>query len=213
MTLLVVIGVIIILIFLLLFLPFYINLKICKQEKDDNIEIRFMFIKGLINIKVKLPFIETVNMEDGLAFKILEKFESGKKEKNVSSKKDIITLENIIEKIEKIKEYHEKFSDAIYYINDSISITKMFWETRLGLGDAALTAVVSGGIWSIKGLFFSFFLKDKEIKNPKINVIPEFNKKTFDIDFDCIIKMRLVYIIIAGIKVLKAILKGGVKDV
>lgn len=89
--------------------------------------------------------------------------------------------------------------DLLNYILDKITLKRLIWKTKLGFNDAFLTAIVYGSIWSIKSILISFILANKEIEELDFDVKAIFNKEELNILFDCIIKIRMVYIIIVWI--------------
>jgi hypothetical protein len=104
---------------------------------------------------------------------------------------------------------HKKFKTASKYLNKKIKIKKLVWTTEVGLGDAGLNGLTCGYLWIIKSLILSSLLNNKEYEEINVNVIPNYTDSILNINFDCIIKLKLVYIINAGIYGLKAMIKGG----
>lgn len=86
---------------------------------------------------------------------------------------------------------------------DNIIIHKLEWVTYFGTGDASLTGLISGGLWSIKGA------ADRLIQTlgiltcqPKLKVVPHFQQKLFKSDFLCIFSIQLVKAIFISIKMI-----------
>ena len=194
---------------IIIYMPIYINIKVIRKNNNDNIELKFLFLKGLIVRSIEVPFIDIINSNKGMAVEMENKMEKGSGEKDVSRRESIISFNKILDKMRKI----EKFKDIIFKINkylfDKIDIIKINWFTRIGLENAAVTGVLTGGLWSIKSYLISFITINKNIKEIDINIAPEFNSNVFETSFDCIIKFKIAYIIIAGIKGLKLKMKGG----
>lgn len=199
-------------ILILLLMPIYINIKVQRENNNDNIELKVFLLKGLIKFGIEIPFIDIILAGNKPSVEVKEKIEEGENEKDVSENKHIITLKEILKFIE--KGLHVKTTILIItrYLIRKIQIIKVVWRTSIGFENAAITGVLSGGLWSVKGFILSVILNNKEIEDLKLKVIPHFNKNIFETYIDCIIKLRLVYIIIAGLKGLKAKLKGGEVD-
>ncbi|QQY80639.1 DUF2953 family protein [Keratinibaculum paraultunense] len=102
--------------------------------------------------------------------------------------------------------------DFLNYILDKIILKQLTWKTKIGFNDAFLTAIVYGSIWSIKSVLISFILTNKEIEYLDFDVEAIFNKEELNVLFNCIIRIRMVYIIIIWIKILR-MRKGGGKNV
>ena len=79
---------------------------------------------------------------------------------------------------------------------------RLVWKTSFGFGDPALTALSTGGIWAAKSIFYINLQKNVQVnfQKPIYEVNPVFNKKEFQIAFDCIFTFRFGHIIIAGCK-------------
>ncbi|MGE5552633.1 MAG: DUF2953 domain-containing protein [Betaproteobacteria bacterium] len=73
------------------------------------------------------------------------------------------------------------------------------WVTRIGAGDPALTGVLSGLLWSLKGSVFGILAKRMSFeRQPVIRVLPDFESVTFRTTFRCIVRARVRDIIRAG---------------
>lgn len=204
--------IIILVVLILLFMPFYINIKIQRENSNDKIEFRIFLLKGFVKFGVEIPFVDIILAGNKPAIEVKDKIEKGQKEKDVSENKHIIAFRKIMKYIEKALYVKTTLLVVTRYLIRKIKIIKVVWRSSIGFDNAAITAVLSGGLWSIKGFILSFILNDKEIKDLRLNVTPLYNKNIFETYIDCIIKLKLVYIIIAGLNGLKVKLKGGEVD-
>ncbi len=98
------------------------------------------------------------------------------------------------------------------YIWDKSKFQQLIWKTRIGSKDAFLTAIMYGSMWSMKSIIVSIILASKEIDKLDLDIISVFNEEILDILFNCIIKIRMVYIINIWIRLMK-MRKGGGKNV
>lgn len=101
--------------------------------------------------------------------------------------------------------------DLFRYFIDKGDTRKLYLTINLGFKDASLLGIAVGVIWAIVNSVFAYFLNSYDIdkiNEKEIQVIPKFNQDIFELFFLCIIKVNLVYIIIAYIRILK-IRKGG----
>ncbi len=101
--------------------------------------------------------------------------------------------------------------DFIKYFIDKGDIRKLYLRINIGFKNASLLGIVVGIIWAIINAGFAYFLNSYDIdkiNDKEIQVIPRFNQDVFEIFFLCIIKVNLVYIITAYIRILKK-RKGG----
>lgn len=71
------------------------------------------------------------------------------------------------------------------------------WETRLGTGDPASTAIVNGIIWGVKATAYSMLSRWVHFRaKPYFLVVPDYNKATLAVAFDGIFRFRLGQIIL-----------------
>lgn len=100
------------------------------------------------------------------------------------------------------------FAKTFFQINiwliKHINCSRFTWKTRVGLGDAAVTGISGGMLWSIKGIIYSYLQKTLYSRTctADINVTPVFNEETISTELDCIFNLRMGYIIIACIRLL-----------
>jgi hypothetical protein len=77
-------------------------------------------------------------------------------------------------------------------------IEKLDWKTRVGINDAMYTAIITGLFWSVKGAVISTTSKKSRLQNVTINVQPDFSRAVIATKLICILKMRIVHIMIIG---------------
>lgn len=169
---------IITLIIIILFCPFYIGFQ-C--EKD-------MLLISFIDYFYFFRFYKSYNIR-----KLIKQDSKTKKEKK------------FFNKIKKRKELIFNFIKSLWKL---IRIEKIVWNTKLGANDACLTGIITGILYTFKYSIIGALVNNKEVNYIQTKVEPCFNSYVFQMDFNCIIRCKLVYIIIAGIKGLKFV-KGG----
>ena len=75
-------------------------------------------------------------------------------------------------------------------------IEEIDWETIIGVNNAMHTAIFSGSLWAIKGSLISIISRVSHLKKVSINIKPDFNGNTQWSRLYCILKMRVVHIIL-----------------
>lgn len=163
---------------IILFCPFYIGFQ---YEKG-------MLLISFIDYFYFFRFYKSYNIR-----KFIEKDSKIEKEKR------------FFNKIKKRKELIFNFAKSLWKL---IRIEKIVWNTKVGINDACLTGIVTGVLYTFKYSIIGALVNNKKVKYIKTKVEPCFNSYVFQVDFNCIIRCKLVYIIIAGIKGLKFV-KGG----
>lgn len=201
-----------IILLIILFIPIYINIDLQRKNNNDKAKFKIFLLNGIVKFDMEIPFLDIITKNNKPAVELRNKFEAGEKESDVSKEKKIISLGKIFDQIKETLRYNQVIIAITKSIIKRIKIIKLVWETKIGFHNAAVTAVLSGGIWSVKNVISSFIVYKKEAKKFHLNVIPCFNENIFETHFDCIIKLKIVYIIIAGLHGLKVKVKGGVNN-
>ncbi|HEY8361403.1 MAG TPA: DUF2953 domain-containing protein [Tissierellaceae bacterium] len=169
--------------------------------------ILFLFILLiLLIIPLKIEFY--YEFTDYSKYKVTVSYLFGLIKKEIDSTKKEKESKKSKSGLKKIDAY-----DLLRYFIDKGQTKKIYLNIIIGIKDPFLLGIVTGIIWSISCLIYSFILKDKyinEIDNKYIMVTPKFNEDMFQIFFLCIIKVNLVYIIIIYIRYMKKRKGGGI---
>ncbi|WP_062104257.1 DUF2953 domain-containing protein [Bacillus niameyensis] len=105
------------------------------------------------------------------------------------------TSVNIKALMSDLKFFYHFFLDFI----QKLKVKKMEWETSIGLGDAADTAVLAGAIWSIKGIILSW-MKSYLTFNPRVHVFPHYQQIWFQTRIQCMVDLKAGHAIWTGYK-------------
>ncbi len=116
--------------------------------------------------------------------------------------------------LEKLKNLKKSFDeirfilhDVFEHMRDKIEFSGIYVRVKYGTGDAAITGMIYGAIWSFIGSVYGFLCRFFRVRFPKVELEPQFGGKAFEIEAEGIITTRLVHIIIAAIRSGKNILK------
>jgi len=116
--------------------------------------------------------------------------------------------EEILNTLKKSKKNFNIYKKKFLKYREKILIEKFNFFISLGLEDPAMTGISVGFLWWIESIISGFILGHNDVKNFKVKINPVFYKNHFEVYLDCIIKCKLVYIIIGSIHSFK-IKKGG----
>lgn len=176
-----------------LFMPVHIHISI-KWNRKFNIKISLVTLFGLIKYKIDIAKIKSWYGEKSIG-----------KNKEDEDKK-------IFNMMKKIKEYYSNNKKWIDYFLRKAKIEKIYWLTSFGLGDAALTGISTGILWSVKNWILAIITNNKKAKEIYINIFPNFGSDNIESQFSCIISWNFVYIIIVSLYLLIMKIKGGEKN-
>jgi hypothetical protein len=89
---------------------------------------------------------------------------------------------------------------VLKYILKKASLDNFVWETQLGTGNGAWTAIFSGIIIVIKENIKILIKRNIGYKSLIFSTTPSYTKISIDNSLECTIKIKIIYIIMASIK-------------
>jgi hypothetical protein len=178
-----------------------IDIKILKDHDNDKIILEFKTLFELIKYKIEIPFIDLTMKKNGLPFlKMSTEVKKGQTEELSEEKKSIVTLKEMKAIYRKVKCFFYTHEKGIRYILGRLKISSFLWKTEVGVNDAAFTGMVSGILWIFQEQMIILLRNHAKCNEMNSKVMPHFNKEVFKTTLHCIIKVKIGYIIIAGIK-------------
>ncbi len=200
---------------ILLYSNIKVELNYKRSDGNDIFTITIIAFYGIFRSKKQVPFIDLVKGSDNLdELEIKSETQYNFKEKSTDkSTTNINEFEEILKKYKKLYIKFGKYMNPFMrYIKRKINLNNISWDTEIGVGDAAQTAVITGIIWSVKSYVISFIYNNYNLYEVFINVDPNYNIKTLKTSIDCIFTIKLGDIINAGIKILMLQVKDGEKN-
>lgn len=197
---------------ILVFIIAPVKLKIIYRRKgrNDYMAIELLLLWGRLPIRLELTsFRGPVRIFQPLV-KIRAKLTS-KGKKPVTSKKESLSPSRLYRLSRRSRYYIKLFYPALEYMGKNTSLIQFRWETKLGFQNAASTGMVTGALWTVKGLFSSILYRviGKFETYPQLKISPVYNQKVFTTELDCIFEARPGHIIISGLKMIKLWLISG----
>ncbi|RSK28176.1 DUF2953 domain-containing protein [Bacillus sp. HMF5848] len=211
-----------ILVLVLLFLLFIIiciskltiYIIINNQKEHDYIKIKLSMWSGLIRYNVKLPNLQFDEESNQVVVKEERQAKAGEESTSASSKesetkiskedakKSIFNVKEIMQHVVHLQKIVRKFLKRI-------EITKLIWHSDIGVGDAASTGKMIGLGWSLKGFLVGLLSQFLSLKtDPDLLITPHFQSKTLQLRLECMLRFRIGYALLMGVRVLKY-WKGG----
>lgn len=174
---------------LILFLRIKLVFKFKKQKGEDAaMSLQLKLFGGLIKKDISLD----------------KKEDKPKEPKETQNEKDLKFFE-------KVKKYYGNFLDfKVVYgenskkIRKSVYAEKILLDVSFGFGDAAKTGIATGCAWAGIYNVVAFVSKVIRIKEPKINLTPEYNEFTCNASGECIITARPVNLMITAYGIYKS---------
>lgn len=179
------------------------------RNQHSNFSLSFSVLNGFIKYTYKIPFIDLSMNGESVFLKIRSVREKKTITNNNQQKKTRLSYKELRDKVRQIKRYLNKYKDTLKYINKKLIIKELIWKSKIGVEDAAVTAVLHGTLNAIKNTIVMWMLQKQKKQNSKIVVNADFNKSVIETSFSCIISLKLVHIIIVTYKIFKAKRQGG----
>lgn len=200
------------------FLPVQFHIYLNNENWENSVFFELSFLKGLIQRKKEIRIAETPT---GTMRKEVKKqgnwFWFKKNNKQV---KPVGRSAAETNKPNGIKEFFDRYRNfgvgmalltyflpAKYYkwlmvagnLEKRGNFQRFQWSTRIGTGDAALTAIFSGMLWAVKTTVTGYLqTKYRFVKQPEVEVLSDFQNSGLKMAFDCIFRVKLGYIMIAA---------------
>ncbi|MBP2241409.1 hypothetical protein J2Z40_001972 [Cytobacillus eiseniae] len=202
------IALIILLLLIILLIVTRLNIYLYYYHNNDNdhlkIECKAWF--GLIKYKKDIPLIKVDDNSPTIVMK--EEKSAGEQEietKQYSAKDLLNSMQDTNEILNHVISLHK----IVRKFLKKISVKRFEWHTMFGLGDAAYTGMLTGGLWAVKGSMIgllSNYMKLKE--SPYMTITPQFQFAVSQTIISCIFQFRIGHAIVAAFKLIKY-WKGG----
>ena len=181
-----------------------IRYSLFGANNDFSVELKALF--GLVRYRYAVPAIRLKGL-----FRLLMLTEQDGTAMSDREREKTVTKE----KVERFFRLSRKMMASTYGFNAwmkaalfRVTCNELYWRTRIGLGDAPDTAIASGIAWGVKTTALAYLFRNVNLKTkPSIRVEPQFNRTLFSTELSCILKIRAVHAIIAGMLLLFRILK------
>ncbi len=165
---------------------------------------------GLIKYKKEIPVIKVD--DDSASVVMKEKTKMGPKEETTHTEENSFDSHDLVNSLDDTKALLEHVFGLHILIRKflrKVRIKKFEWHTRVGIGDAASTAILCGAIWSAKGGILGLLSNYMRLTvRPVLTVTPNFQQFASQIKLKCIFQIRVGHAIWTGMKLVKY-WKGG----
>jgi hypothetical protein len=187
-----------------------VHIKYYHGQDNDDLSITIKAWYGLITYKIDVPLIKIDKKSSSIVFK--EKIKTGPAETTKKEEMKKFSAEDLLRGLKDFKEiltHVVSLHKIVRLFLRKVSIKKIEWNSMVGIGDAANTGTLVGGLWILKGGLIgviSNYMRMKEM--PLISITPNFQKAISQTRFSCMIQFRIGNAMLAGIKLVKY-WKGG----
>ncbi|NOU97605.1 DUF2953 domain-containing protein [Paenibacillus sp. LMG 31456] len=205
-------GVAVVLLVMLISSNVKVSLKVVRKKNNDDIVLDIQGVFGLVKKRFEVPVIIFKSFSEGVGIKT-EYVDKTKDEVLMDAEKKITkrSIKEAFDIMRNLLSHCFQFNEWLLDTLKHVHCTRVVWKTNVGVGDAAETALTTGMVWGLKtsllGFLFRFIKLDTR---PEIMVIPQFNEVKFSTEVLCLARIRMYFILLAGLHLLFRIIK--IKD-
>lgn len=189
-----------------------------RKNDDDMIRISVVALYGLLRRQMVIPML----MWEGDGVKVKWKMEKGGEAAAEGQQAARPRTVNIDQK--KVKRAYRNFVlllEATFHLKKWMAATirnvrcrELVWGTRIGLGDAAASAIAAGVIWSVKAPVIGWFTNLVRMQTmPQLSVVPQFNETNFETVFRGQFHIRVAAALVSLVYLVWRVLRvrGGIR--
>ncbi|MEF3301862.1 DUF2953 domain-containing protein [Paenibacillus sp. GYB003] len=204
-------GILVLGMLLFVFSDIAVRIRFSRKEGDDQITVDLKGALGLIRYRYAVPILYW--NEDGLM--VNSKAIGRSRNDLLAERKTTITREKVERFFRTTRELLAHTVELVEWTKSvlaRVQCTDMRWVTRIGLGDAADTAITTGIVWGVKTSLLGFLFRHIRLETkPVLQVEPVFNSDHFSTEAVCDLKIKTAFALYALFRLTHRILrvKGG----
>jgi hypothetical protein len=193
-----------------------IHFLFSRVKDNDLLSVQFKLLGGLLKFCIVVPYEQYRGVCSGILIKLGA---LGKKQESKPDKpKQQFSPERLSELFQWAKRALSHVDEVTDWLRDMVTHMKCSefrWDTRIGVGDAAETAVATGMLWALKSSIIGFVFHYVVLQTkPMVTIQPQYNNMTFTTALSCDAKIRLGHIILSvfrlGWRIIRS--KGSLKS-
>lgn len=173
------------LMFLVAMTNVHISLQYHRRQGDDAVTIRLR-VWRFLTYTYHVPKLAVD--EDTVSLNV-------KTEREGEASKRKLTAEDMLSRWRTVQRFLENVADAHRVVKQffsRITVSRLAWTTRFGLGDAAWTGMAAGAIWAAKGNIVGLIGHYMQLeKTPELSVDPVFQAEYMETELSCMFSFRI----------------------
>jgi len=188
--------------------------------------VMFFIILLILFVPVSVSFSFSEHADFNIKvlwFTVYSISEAGQKSETNPKKKTDDDQSKATDILKTVKTYFSVVTDMLKvlyrYLKSNLKIRNLDFSIAYGLGDAAVTGIFSGAVYTVVNTFYAYILNNFTVKKHSVKVNPDFENRCFDIKFFMNFKISLMWLLCllfherkAINKLLKILKKDGVNN-
>ncbi|QOS79943.1 DUF2953 domain-containing protein [Paenibacillus sp. JNUCC31] len=191
----------------------HVHFTFSKQNHDDYAKITIRMFYGIVRINYEIPSIVFRNWKEGFLVKTEQRTNHSRGESQGSKRVNKRKVEKWAKDVKIMLRATDALKQWVKQTLTRVHMTHMSWSTRVGVGDAAYTAILIGWVWSIKSSIIGYLSYQIHFeRTPVLQVVPVWgDDMEFQTELDWKMKIRITALLIAGFMLLTRVLQveGG----
>jgi hypothetical protein len=190
-----------------LHLQFYFS----RVKENDHFFVKAKIFGGIISYSLEVPYVQYQGICDGILVKL--GIMGARQEHLHQKQKQQVTPERISDMYhwaKRLLTHVVEFTSWLRHTLTHVKCTELRWETRLGIGDAAETAMAVGALWAVKSSLFGYVFQYVHLNaKPKVSIQPQYkNEAEFSMEISCHTKIRIGSLLFSSLQLLWRIIKS-----
>jgi len=190
-----------------------LRIRFTRLEGDDHLTFDVRGLYGLIRLRFAVPMIVWDEHGINLTAKTINRLN-----------RELLSGQNMSITRDKIEQFFRRMKELLAHTYEMfrwtrgllsrIECTELSWVTRIGLDDAADTAITVGVVWGLKTSLLAFLFRYIRLAAvPSLSVQPQFNRVFFSTEAVCTARMKVFYALYAFVMLLYRIMgsEGGLR--
>jgi hypothetical protein len=195
-----------------------VQLYFSRVKDNDHFFAEFKVLGGLFSRRLEIPYIEYRGIFGGIFVKMVKLGAMGAQQDHLQDvQKQHLTPERISDMYhwgKRLLKHVKDFTEWLRHTLTHVKCSEFRWDTRLGIGDAAETALATGMLWAVKSTLFGYIFQYVHLETkPKLSIQPQYNHTEFSSEFSCHANIRIGFLIFSLLVLVWRIMKskGGLK--
>ncbi|WP_258109966.1 DUF2953 domain-containing protein [Alicyclobacillus sp. SP_1] len=187
---------------LLLSMPVVGSIQFQRMGRDDSANYTLTYLFGLVKLHGELLAVRPAVTESGPSVQLEHQGRSDEQSNNKT-----VTTKDIWSFFQHLTDWYDlamNFRPLFAFTRQHLRIRTVRCQILIGTGDAASTAVLSGGLWIALGTGVGMLTHVFTFGNmPELEVTPTYQQKVFEVKADSIFSITAGHAIIAVIRFLR----------
>lgn len=185
--------------------PIRITVEWTQQQSDTDGRLSVRTLFGLVRLERKLTAIDTFLTEDGPALRFRHQPAAGDGGGNQSTVLTPGEVMHVFRNWDRWSRFVRAVLRDIRWVLHRMHVEELSWRMRIGTGDAPATGMACGAAWALAGTLVGWLASHTRMAAPgDVRIDPDFERKSFQSRFRCIVWVRAGYAILGGIGVARA---------